>query len=204
MKRYDEDNDTRELNRYPEKERDEMIVLAVTRNKEKNVLHWRIAWQATAQDSDEIVGFKVLEVKHDRNDRSSTGGSQEFLFRFSLRGSASESAKDWFKYDLGYLRKDYRDILVTVAEDWDFKGEGNCITCVRETIENLVDIGAFGEGEEARNVLRQLLLARQEDLSLGVQLFGELHNQADNALAAKRAVPTYVNGVLKAHKSLLM
>lgn len=194
MKRYNETADQAELNRCPEPNRAEPIYLAVTRNKPMKVLHWRIVWKAYNAQLVQ-VGYKTLEVKHDG--KPPAGSAQKFQFRYSLRGSESTSARAWDLFELGSLSAEHRGILAATAENWD--GDGNCIACAKETVETMVDVSAFGGEEAAKKALRELQNAKNKDRDAKVDLFNELHNNANISLQSRRTQSWYKSntGILK-------
>lgn len=194
MKRFNEKADQAELNKCPEPNRDETIFLAVTRNSVTKVLHWRIAWKAY-NAKNECVGHKTLEVKHDNE--LPAGSAQKFMLRFSLRGIASNTVKDWVTYDLGKLSLENRQHLLTSAKDWE--GEGNCIAFARESIEQAVDTDHFGGETGGKRALQKLQEAKRKDIDAKVPVFDEFHNTANNYLEARRVKKWYKldKGVLK-------
>ena len=98
------------------------------------------------------------------------------------------------------MSKEHRETLVSTASSWDYDGDGNCIVCVTETIETLIDVGASGEtvkqGEEVNNVLK---VARESDISMNEDFIAHEHNVADLALQLRREQPHYKleGGILK-------
>lgn len=194
MKRFNEKADQAELNKCPEPNRDETILLSVKRNSVTKVLHWRIAWKAY-NAKNECVGHKTLEIKHDN--ALPAGSAQRFMFRFSVRGITSNTADDWVSYELGKLSLENRRHLWTSAEDWD--GEGNCIAFTREAIEQSVDSGHFGGEAGAKIALQKIQEAKRKDIEARIPVFNEVHNSANNSLEERRAKSWYKHkdGVLK-------
>lgn len=194
MKRFNEAADQAELNKYPEPNRDETVFLAVTRNKTLKVLHWRIAWKAYTPQG-VFSGYKTLEVKHDG--KPAAGSSQGFQFRFSLRAVGSTSAKTWDITELGKLSAEYRGSLVATAGSYD--DSGNCIAFTKETIEQMVDAGAFGNEVPGKRALQTLQQATRKDKEANVPTFNEYHNNANNSLQSRRAQKWYKtnNGIFQ-------
>lgn len=184
IERYEAQSDQQILDAYPEPNRDMMIFISVTRNIKDKVLHWRIAWEAV-DPTGKVAGYKVLEVKSNRIGTlgASATDSNDFVIRFSFRPHVSTSMARWHNYGLWFMSPENRKNLRATAENWEYNGEGNCISFVMQTVYDLTDAGAFGEDDAVKRAVKnQLRIACADDLATGLKYFHDLHNTATMAL----------------------
>lgn len=191
MERFEERADEQVLAQYPEKNRPETIKLVTSWDRDTGVLHWRLAWNAYPPNSETPAGHKVLEVKTASITGENTTQPVAFKFRYSFRSNDSKSTRTWRVYELGELGEEDRQTLVGFARTWGAE-QGNCITCVREAIEKMVDLSAFGDKAKFVLLIIQGVINSETEVD---ERFAVTHRLANDALVASRAVYLEGNGL---------
>ncbi|KAH8110077.1 hypothetical protein DFH11DRAFT_1547775 [Phellopilus nigrolimitatus] len=153
MKREYAERDQEELDKYPEKNCEETIYIAVSRGEN---LHWRLVWRAYDTEGN-FQGWRVVEIKHDLSDQQ----NKTFTFRYSFRSKYSSTIRIWEMISLGTLDLKKRKELVFWA--WDAHNNptrGNCISCVWTVVKEFAEESFF----DRELAMRSLEETKRKDL----------------------------------------
>ncbi|EIM79441.1 uncharacterized protein STEHIDRAFT_116491 [Stereum hirsutum FP-91666 SS1] len=137
--------------------RDLPVSLVIHRDVNRQILHYCVVWPAYDTETTQVhKGYKVIEIRQNNDEKAAI--TNPYLFRFSFRPNGSQSIQHWTLYELGHYNAGARMGILTAFQSWEPKRPfGNCITCIFNVLEYLVDIGALNDTIVTKARLQSIL-----------------------------------------------